>query len=94
MSRLVWRGRRTQGTQGGITSTLAYNDADLPLSESHSGGPLNGLTVTVACDSWLRRSRLSLDTQPGLNTVWSYDAAGRLETVSQGGPLALRSARW
>ncbi|HRT55799.1 MAG TPA: hypothetical protein P5038_04130 [Candidatus Paceibacterota bacterium] len=33
------RGRRAQVTQGGITTTLAYNDADLPLSESHSGGP-------------------------------------------------------
>jgi len=32
------RGRRAQVTQGGITTTLAYNDADLPLSESHSGG--------------------------------------------------------
>ena len=34
---------------------------------------------------WLRRSGLSLDTQPALNTSWGYHAAGRLETVSQGG---------
>jgi len=52
---------------------------------SRGGGPLNGLTVTVACDSWLRRSRLSLDTRPARNTAWSYGSAGRMETVSQGG---------
>ncbi len=41
--------------------------------------------MTAAYDGWLRRSGLWLDTQPAVNTTWGYDAAGRLETVSQGG---------
>jgi len=62
------------------------SDANQLLSESYSGGTLNGLTVTSGYDSLLRRNSLSLNTQPStLNHSFGYDSqSGRLESVSDG----------
>jgi len=79
-------GRQTTIVQGGITTTLAYSLTGEPLSESYSGGPLDGLSVTNGYDSLMRRSILTFKSQIanlGSNT-YAYDAASRLATVSDG----------
>ena len=40
--------------------TRLHNDAGQLLAESHTGGPLAGLTVTNAYDALLRRTNLAL----------------------------------
>lgn len=81
------RGRKlttaTSGS-GGMTTTYAYNDANLPLSETYSGGVLNGLAVSWSYDSSLRRDGVSANTAPEINQNYGYDTAGRLQTVSDG----------
>jgi YD repeat-containing protein len=81
------RGRPATITQGsGATTTLAYNDPSQLLSESYGGAsPLAGLTITNAYDQYLRRYNLSLNSQPSaLSFSYGYDAASRLQTVSDG----------
>jgi RHS repeat-associated protein len=79
-------GRQTNATWNGITETLAYNDANELLSESYSGGVLHGLSVTNGYDADLRRTALSALTNatPLLQQSFGYDAASRLQTVSDG----------
>jgi len=79
------RGRQTSITTGGtIVCTLTYNDAGSLLSESYTGGPLDGISVTNGYDTLLRRTKLAALFGPtNLSTVnYSYDAASRLATVS------------
>src|SRR5262249_10840378 len=64
--------------------TLAYNDAGELMSETYSGGPLNGLSVTNGYDSLLRRTAVALASQFATLTTFSYDAASRLQAVSNG----------
>jgi len=80
------RGRQSTITCNGITTSLTYNNANQLLSESYSGGTLNGLTVTSGYDSLLRRNSLSLNTQPStINHSFGYNSqSGRLESVSDG----------
>jgi len=82
------RGRVETRTQGGITTTLAYNDANQTLSESYegSGTTLEGLSVTNGYDQFLRRTNLTaLNGSTVLSRATnSYDIAGRLLTVSDG----------
>jgi YD repeat-containing protein len=54
------------------------------LSESYSGGALNGLAVTNAYDRFLRRTNLALNTQAATLTQFGYDTAGRLQSVTNG----------
>jgi RHS repeat-associated protein len=54
------------------------------LSESFTGGPLDGLAVTNDFDAFLRRTALAVDTQPTTLTRYGYDAAGRLVGVTNG----------
>ena len=70
--------------QGGLTSSLSYNDAGQQVSESYAGGPLSGLTVTNRYDTFLRRTNLSLLYPPStLQTInFGYDSASRLQVVS------------
>ena len=85
------RGRPATVTQGsGATATLAFNDPSQLLTESYSGThPLAGLTVTNTYDQYLRRSQLSLNTQPSaLNVSYGYDAASRLLRVTSGSAYA------
>ena len=81
-------GRRSQTTQNGITTSLGYNDANQALSESYSGGLLNGLSVHWTRNSSLQRDSLSLGGVSGYSATFTYDSAGRLGTVSQGGSVA------
>ncbi len=78
-------GRQSTITRSGMTDTLTYNLANQLLVESYSGGLLNGLSVTSGYDTDLRRTSLSLNSQPSsLNYTYSYDNASRLQTVSDG----------
>jgi RHS repeat-associated protein len=78
------RGRPATVTQNGIQNTLSYNDANLLLSEAYSGGLLANLSVTSGYDQYLRRTSLTLNSQPStLNSVsYGYDNASRLQTVT------------
>lgn len=84
------RGRQTSVVQGAITTTKTYNDAGQMLTESYSGGPLNGVTVTNTYDALLRRSHqeaLQSATSLVLNT-YGYDDASRLQSVTKGSDVA------
>jgi YD repeat-containing protein len=75
-------GRQSTITCNGITSTFAYNTANQLLSESFSGGTLAGQAVTNGYDSLLRRTALGISTQPSALTIYGYDNASRLGSVS------------
>jgi len=70
----------------GMTNTLTYNLAGQLLQESFSGGPLAGLSVTNGYDQFLRRTNLAAlqSNNPLLQQSFGYDAASRLQTVSDG----------
>ena len=79
------RGRLATVAQGAANlTTLTNNDAGELLSEAYSGGGiLSGLIVASGYDTLLRRTQLSLNTQPSaLNVSYGYDAASRLHTVT------------
>src|SRR5437899_212370 len=80
------RGRQSSVIQGSATTTRAFNDAGQVLSESYSGGPLSGLSVTNGFDQFLRRTNLvALNGSTRLlQHTYSYGAASRLATVSDG----------
>jgi YD repeat-containing protein len=72
-------------SRNGLSSALAYTEAGLPLSEAWTGGLLDGLTVSRGYDTALRRTSLSLNTQPsGIAIGYGFDAAGRLAAVTNG----------
>ena len=77
-------GRQSAITCNGITDTLAYDTANDLLSESYSGGTLAGQAVTNGYDSFLRRTVLSISTQPSALTTYGYDTAGRLQSIANG----------
>ena len=54
------------------------------MSESFSGGPLAGLTVTNSYDMLLRRSAVGLSNYAATLTTFGYDPASRLSTVTNG----------
>ncbi len=63
--------------------TRAYSPAGQLFAESYSGSVLDGLSITNTYDASLRRSSLTL--QPlNSSTIYSYDSASRLSTVSDG----------
>lgn len=79
------RGRRTTTSGGVETLAVSYNDAGQPLVETHTGGPLDGVSVTHVYDSLLRRSSLQSARGSVLtNHTYTYDNASRLSTVSDG----------
>ena len=79
-------GRLIAVTNGTTISAWTYNDVGHPLSESHIGGPLDGLSVTNAYDNLLRRNNLSvLNGASVLTSVgYAYDADSRLQAVASG----------
>jgi len=85
------RGRQTSVTQGSITTTRSYGDAGDLLAEAYSGGPLNGLAVTNAFDSLLRRSAVALSNQTSTLVRFGYDSASRLKSVTNGTATATYS---
>jgi len=80
-------GQLASVTCNGMTDTLTYNLASQLLTESFSGGPLNGLSVTNGYDNYMRRNQLSLlspSSQLLASAAYGYAAASRLSTVSDG----------
>jgi hypothetical protein len=57
-------GRRATVVQNGMTATFICNPTNELLSESFSGGPLDALSVTNGYDQYLRRTILTLNSQP------------------------------
>ena len=81
------RGRQKIIAQsGGTKTTLTFNDIGAVLTESYSGGVLNGLSVTNAYDQYLRRTNLTARNGAAVlsKTTYGYDAASRLATVGDG----------
>ena len=78
------RGRPISVTQGTITTTKTYDDAGHLLTEAYTGGPLGGVTVTNAFDSYLRKTAVGLSTQPSTLVQYGYDTASRLSAVTNG----------
>jgi RHS repeat-associated protein len=81
------RGRQSSVTVGGtIVTTRVFNDAGNLVSESYSGGPLDGFSITNGYDRFLRRTNLVVlhSITPILQQSFSYDASSRLGTVSDG----------
>ena len=79
-------GRQSTITLGTNTTTKTYTDSGSLVTESYTGGPLNGITVTNTFDPLSRRSRLETTLNSQLMTSLSYthDHASRLESVSDG----------
>ena len=80
------RGRQKTIVQGSATTALTYNDANEVLTETYTGGTLNGLSVTNAYDTYLRRTNLTARNGATLLTsaTNTYDAVSRLATISDG----------
>jgi RHS repeat-associated protein len=80
------RGRQTVIVNGSTTCTHTYDDAGDLLTESYSGGPLNGISITNGYDGLLRRTNLvALNGSTVLSrTAYGYDTASRLFSVSDG----------
>jgi RHS repeat-associated protein len=74
-------------TLSGVMSTLLrqFNQAGQVLSETWSGGSLDGLIVTNQFDQYLRRTNLALMNGGAVlsSTAYGYDSASRMRTVSQ-----------
>ncbi len=62
-------GRQRTVAHGAAVTTITYNDAGESLSESYSGGPLDGLSVTNGYDQNLRRTNLSLLLQSPVSSL-------------------------
>jgi YD repeat-containing protein len=88
-------GRVVRISQAGKATKRSYNSASQLLSESYTGGPLDGLLLNNAYDGLLRRTTLqaSLKATPSPNSnlpstlyavSYTYDAASRLSAVSEG----------
>ncbi len=75
------RGRMTNTLQGSTSLTKVYNDAGNLLRESYAGGPLSGVGVTNMFDQLLRRTNV---TTVGSRSLYGYDEASRLASVSDG----------
>src|SRR5206468_12859699 len=69
------------------TTTFMYHDSGQVLSESYSGGPLDGLAVTNVYDALSRRITNGVVNASGAfltQTTNSYNTASRLLTASDG----------
>lgn len=80
------QGRKIVVTNGAAVCTLSYNDPSELLSESYSGGPMDGLTIASVYDQFLRRTNLTLNSQSATlySVAYGYDAASRLLNVGDG----------
>jgi RHS repeat-associated protein len=81
------RGRQTTNVQGNITIIRKFDDAGGLLSESYTGGPLDGWSVTNGYDEHVRRTNLVLLNPRGAvltSTAYRYDSASRLLSVATG----------
>jgi len=79
------RGRRISVSGGIETLSTTYNDAGQSLTETHTGGPLDGISVSSSYDSLFRRSSLSIfNLSSVISHSYAYDSASRLSSVSDG----------
>lgn len=79
-------GRRVTSTDAAGIETIAYAASGEPVSETRTGGPLDGVAVAWSYDSLRRRSGLAA-THGGTSlgsTGYAYDDASRLAVVSSG----------
>lgn len=79
-------GRLITVDYNGMTESLVYNDANEVLSDTYSGGILDGVGVTNSYDQYLRRTNVTASSASAqlLSTAYGYDNASRLQTVSDG----------
>lgn len=77
------QGRSVLVAQGANSVSMAWNNAGQLASESWSGGPLGGLAVTGSYDSFQRLSEIDCPAI-GYQSVFTYDAASRLSSVTNG----------
>jgi len=76
------RGRPATTIRNSITTTFTYNDASQLLTEAYTGGTLNGLTITNAYDTLLRRTAVGQSNQVSTLVKFGYDNASRLASVT------------
>jgi len=72
-------------------SSFTYNDANQPLTETHTGGTLNGLSMNWTYDDMLRRSAVTARDagQERQNASYQYHPTeGRLQSISDTGHSA------
>jgi hypothetical protein len=69
-------GRQHTATYDGAATTFNYNLAGILLSESYSGGPLNGICISNRYDQYLRRTNL-LFKSPICRGGWVCSAHAR-----------------
>jgi len=75
-------GRPTTMTDGSGTRSLTYSTFGQSEDEAYTAGPLNGLTLDRTYDGYARLQALSV---PSIYTAgYGYDAASRLDTVTEG----------
>jgi RHS repeat-associated protein len=78
-------GRQTIVSNGPTVCTLTYNSRNQVLTESYTGGPLDGISVTNGYDSLLRRTNVAtLSSGVITATFYGYDGISRLQSVSDG----------
>ncbi len=77
---------RTAAGAARSRTSLTYNQAGQPLTESYAGGTLAGLNMQFQHDQYLRRTNVV--AKNGANALvsagYGYDAAGRLGSVTNG----------
>jgi RHS repeat-associated protein len=78
------QGRRTQAVRNGITTAITFNGAAQPLTESYTGGTLDGLAMSWAYDSSLRLQSVTAKNGATIlqSATYGYDTAGRLQTAT------------
>jgi RHS repeat-associated protein len=77
--------RLTSAANVVMTDTLAYDLVGDLLTESFSGGPLNGLCVSNQFDNFLRRTNCSvLGATTSAQATYAYDKASRLQSAADG----------
>src|SRR5271157_750072 len=79
-------GRKSSVVCGATTTSFVYDLANDVLSESYTGGVLNGLTVTNQFDTDLRRTSMGLwnGSATLCQAIYGYDNASRLASVGDG----------
>jgi RHS repeat-associated protein len=77
-------GRLNHVSWTNIIDNLMYDKADDLLTESYTGGALDGLAITNIYDQFLRRTNVTLmnGSSPLASALYGYDAASRLVGVT------------
>jgi RHS repeat-associated protein len=80
------RGRRTSASSASSVVNFSYNSAGQLTNEGWTSGPLSGISVISGYDSLLHRSSVTLTTNqlPLTSATYGYDAASRLNAVTNG----------